>query len=367
MKHTILAILFFSRIALGHEHDHENAAPASDEAHGLILGHGDAKYRVDMMWAKADPIVAPVINSHAIAEGKDGLIYVVTDHPENAFVVFKKDGTYVRSFGKGLYGGHGLEFFEKDGEEFLVHVDCGWHFKAEGWNAKSLNGKVTILKTDGTIVRTLPTPVELGVSLPEAKKFKPCDVAVTPKGTLLIADGYATDIVYEVTFEGKLVKHWGGRNAGPGSLSNAHGISIDLSNPKKPLVWVPSRNECKVKAFTLDGEYVDQIELPGAYAGQLFFRGDKIYTAVCWSKKEGTGKKMGQSGFILILDRKTKRVISAPGGTEPKYLDGVLQPMTQKTNTFIHGHDLYVDKDGAIYLGEWNANRRYPSKLTPVK
>lgn len=365
MKHIFLSLCILSSLALGHEH--EGGESASDETHGLILGHGNVKYRVDMKWAKADPKVAPVINSHAIAEGKDGLIYVVTDHPENAFVVFKKDGTYVKSFGKGLQGGHGLEFFEKDGEEFLVHVDCGWHFEAEGWNAKSLNGKVTILKTDGTIVRTLPTPEELGVDLPEAKKFQPCDVAITPSGTLLIADGYATDIVYELTTEGKLVKFWGGQNKKPSSLSNAHGISIDLSDPKKPLVWVSSRNECKIKAFTLDGEYVDQIELPGAFAGQLFFRGDKIYTAVCWSKKEGTGKKMKQSGFILVLDRKTKRVISAPGGSEPTYLDGVLQPMTQATKTFIHGHDLYIDEAGSIYVGEWNSNRRYPAKLTPVK
>jgi len=58
-----------------------------------MLGHGEAKYTVDLNWAKATPEEAPVINSHAIEEGKDGLLYLVTDHPENAFLVFKKDGT----------------------------------------------------------------------------------------------------------------------------------------------------------------------------------------------------------------------------------------------------------------------------------
>jgi hypothetical protein len=346
---------------------HTSGRSMSKTAQGLILGHNGLNYQVNLNWSKADPEVAPVINSHALAEGRDGLIYLVTDHPKNAFVVFKKDGTYVRSFGEGLVGGHGIEIFEKDGEEFLIHVDCGWHFAAEGWNATPRNGRVTILKMDGTILSSLPTPYEMGIGEAGDKQFMPCDVAVTPQGTILIADGYATDFIYEMTMTGELVRRWGGPKEGdPSHLKNAHGISLDLSNPEKPLVWVPSRNENKLKAFTLDGRYMETIDLPGAYAGQLFFRDDKVYTAVCWSKENGTGDRLNQSGFLLILDRKTKQVLSAPGGSEPSYVNGVLQPLYQTTKTFIHGHDLFVDSDGAIYLGEWNADRRYPSKLTPV-
>jgi peptidylamidoglycolate lyase len=88
---------------------------------------------------------------------------------------------------------------------------------------------------------------------------------------------------------------------------------------------------------------------------------------VCWSKDTDTGKRLKESGFLLVLDRKTKKVISAPGGSKPTYVDGVLQPLYQTTKTFIHGHDLYVDSTGAIYFGEWNADRRYPAKLTPVE
>jgi hypothetical protein len=66
------------------------------------------------------------------------------------------------------------------------------------------------------------------------------------------------------------------------------------------------------------------------------------------------------------MDRKTKKVISAPGGNKPVYIDGLLQPLYQTSKTFIHGHDLYVDSDGAIYLSEWNADRRYSAKLSPV-
>ena len=195
----------------------------------------------------------------------------------------------------------------------------------------------------------------------------PCDAAYTPGGTLLIADGYGSNFIYEFTLEGKLLKKWGGPTKDEANLSNAHGISINATDPRGPLVWVPSRSQCQIKAFTLDGTHVDTIDLPGAFAGQLVFRDDKIYTAVCWSKENGTGKKLSQSGFVLVLDRKTKRVRSAPGGSEPAYIDGKLQPMHQTEAVFKHCHDLYVDSTGDIYVGEWNADRRYPWKLTLVK
>ena len=57
----------------------------------------------------------------------------------------------------------------------------------------------------------------------------------------------------------------------------------------------------------------------------------------------------------------------APGGSESKSLDGKLQPLHKMSKPFLHGHDLYVDAEGAIYLGEWNANRPDPTKLPPVK
>ena len=136
---------------------------------------------------------------------------------------------------------------------------------------------------------------------------------VTVKRTV---DGYGSNFIYEFSLEGKLLKKWGGPTKDAANLSNAHGISLDTADPRGPLVWVPSRSQNQIKAFTLDGKHVDSLDLPGAFAGQLFFRGDKIYTAVCWSK-DAKGKQLPQSGFLLVLDRATKKVLSAPGRTCP--------------------------------------------------
>jgi hypothetical protein len=66
-RFLLLSSLFVLTVHAGAQQD----AASRDAA---VLGHGSARYRVDMKWAKADPAVAPVINSHAMAESRDGHI-----------------------------------------------------------------------------------------------------------------------------------------------------------------------------------------------------------------------------------------------------------------------------------------------------
>jgi hypothetical protein len=329
-----------------------------------VIGHNGLRYRVNREWSQADRAVAPVTNAHAMIEDSEGQIYLVTDDLANAFIVYEKDGTFVRSFGSELKGGHGIDLINVDGEELLIHVDAGWHqTKPSAWEWERTNGSITLLRKDGTIVRRLPSPHELGIFDAETL-YQPCDVAVTPDGDILVADGYSTDQVLHFKADGTLVRVWGGKNPGdPGHLDNAHGISIDTSDPQNPKVWVSSRAESKLKAFTLDGQWLQTIDLPGALAGQAFFSDGKLYTGVCWSLENGVGQRLEESGFVIIIDHKTHRVLSAPGGTPPVYADGKLQPLHQAQSVFKHVHDLYVDAEGDIYVGEWNSGNRYPYKL----
>lgn len=331
----------------------------------IVLGHGSARYQINRNWGQVGQAKAPVANAHAMVEDSQGQIYLITDHKDNAFLVYEKDGTFVRAFGD-LQGGHGIDVITLEGTEYLIHVDGGWHAK-DGGGWKNGNGAVTIVDKQGKVLRKLPSPIETG-HFEAGEKFKPCDVAITPDNDILVVDGYASDRVVHYKPDGTIVRVWGGRKNGqPDNLSNAHGISIDSSDPKNPVVWVSSRNENKMKLFTLEGQYIETLEFPGSFVGQAVFRGDKIYLGVCWSKKDGVGKRLGNSGYLLVLDRKTRKVISAPGGTEPVYKDGKLQPMHQAQPIFKHVHDLYVDKQGHIYVGEWNAGQRYPYRLTPVR
>lgn len=79
-KQAIIVLKRFSRTERASSHTHEGTGVHS--AQGTVLGHNGLRYQVDLNWAKANPKVAPVINSHALAEGWEGLVNVVTDHPK---------------------------------------------------------------------------------------------------------------------------------------------------------------------------------------------------------------------------------------------------------------------------------------------
>jgi len=65
MSTHVLRLLSVSFVFLA-AHATAQETPASPD--GVTIGHGPTRYRVDMKWAKADPSVAPVINSHALAK-----------------------------------------------------------------------------------------------------------------------------------------------------------------------------------------------------------------------------------------------------------------------------------------------------------
>ena len=48
-------------------------------------------------------------------------------------------------------------------------------------------------------------------------------------------------------------------------------------------------------------------------------------------------------------------------------VEGKIQPMFQTTKTFLHVHDLCVDRDGNIFVVQWNAKGAYPIKLELLK
>lgn len=58
------------------------------------------------------------------------------------------------------------------------------------------------------------------------------------------------------------------------------------------------------------------------------------------------------------------RVISNPGGSEPRYNDaGGLLVMMQEKPVIQHGHDVCVDDEQSLYVCQWNAGKAHPYKL----
>ncbi len=370
MKKLILASFFLSLGLAAHPVDEGTSlcatVPAPVPAVGTGLGHGDMKFSVAAGWGQLDPKKNPIYNCHAMVQLKNGDFIALCDNTLHNCLRYSPDGKLISAGITEYPGAHGLEIFERDGQERLVVVDSGWAVRA----GKQLRerGRVAITDTNGQLILSLPDPLSVG-AYDAGMNFMPCDAAVAPNGDIYVSDGYGSNWVLQYDKDGKFIRKFGGSTeADPkAQLHEAHGISVDLRDPQKPRLIVSSRADNQLKYFSLDGKYLGDIDLPGAYCGQAAVHGDKLYVGACWSKKDGTGPKVGgASGFVIILDKNDK-VISCPGGVEPKYVDGKLQPLYQAVPVFVHVHDLCVDRDGNIIVVQWAAGGASPIKLEAVK
>ena len=82
---------------------------------------------------------------------------------------------------------------------------------------------------------------------------------------------------------------------------------------------VTSRKDCCIKRFTLDGQYLDRINLPGGYPCRPVIHGDHLFVSLCWSGSH----LRPNSGFLVVLD-KNNQVCETLGGTAELDSDGNL-------------------------------------------
>ncbi len=360
LRHTSLAT-----VALALANVLPPAAAGRTRPQPQVVGHGSHRYRVDKNWCKANTRQTPVFNCHEMVQDSGGRLIMITDEVKNNILVFDTSGKLLDAWGTRYPGGHGLTLSAEGTEDFLFITDCGWFFgKDRQWHRQA--GSVSKTTLDGRLLFTLGHPATIGVYKP-GQPFMPTEVAVAPNGDFYVADGYGSDYILHYNAQGQYIRHFGGhQNANPDhNLNNAHGVAVDMRNPANPRLICTSRDDNAFKFFSLTGEYQETVHLPGAYVCRPVLDGQNIYAGVCWSNNPATGKRTDGSGFVTVLDQ-ANRVVSNPGGSEPTYQNGVLQPMFQQGDTFVHGHDVCVDKDKNLYVCQWNAGKTYPVKLVRI-
>jgi peptidylamidoglycolate lyase len=308
-----------------------------------IIGHNGFKYRVNANWGIPQPGTYPVNDCHEMVMAKNGLLYLLTNETQNNILVYNKDGKVVNSGGTTYPGAHGLTLSNEGGEEFLYITDTKRHQVIK----TTLSGKELM-------VLDFPKEIPLYTS---ADEYKPTETAIAPNGDIYVTDGYGHQFVIQYDSKGNYIRHWGGRGDDPDQFDCVHGVAIDYRKAK-PTLLLTSRNHNALKRFTMDGQYLDVINLPGSFICRPVISGNNVYGAVFRSERNDN---FG-SGYVTIIDE-NDRVVSTPGGTEPVYIDGILQPQKKADDTFIHPHDVCVDGDENLYIPQWKSNKTYPLLL----
>lgn len=312
-----------------------------------IIGHGDFRYKVDMHWGVQDAGKIPVNDCHEMVQDKKGRLILLTNETKNNVLIYDRSGKVLKTWGTEFPGAHGLTIFEEGGEEFLFITD---------------HDRNQVFKTtlDGRILLTIDYPKETG-KYEKKEKFRPTEVAVAPNGDFYVADGYGEQYIIHYDHKGKLLNVFGGRGDEGPLFNNAHGICLDNRDKENPVLLISARVQNALKRFTLEGEYIETIKLPGAFISRPVIDDENIYTAVLVSKMPWNS----ESGFVLVLD-KDNQVVSVPGGGHPLYDNGNLNKMVQEGNTFKHPHDVCIDSDKNLYIPQWSSGKTYPIKLERI-
>jgi peptidylamidoglycolate lyase len=313
----------------------------------IIFGHNNKRYRIDTKWGALDFNRYPVKDCHEMVQDSKGRIILLTNETKNNLIIYDKKGKLISTWGSEYPGAHGLTLFNENGEEVLFITDTNRH---------------QVIKTslDGRVLLTLNYPKETG-EYTKAEEYVPTETTIGPNGDIYAADGYGKDFIVQYNYKGDYIRHWGGRGMEAKHLKNAHGICYDNRDKNNPVLMVTSREQNAFKRFTIDGKYIDTIDLPGAWVCRPVIHGDFLYAAVLQS----SSRLWQQSGFVTILDKNNK-VVSNIAGSEPTYNNNKVEEMYQTIKAFQYPHDVCVDDEENLYVAQWNSGNVYPYKLMPV-
>ncbi|MEM9585966.1 MAG: 6-bladed beta-propeller [Planctomycetota bacterium] len=266
---------------------------------------------------------------------------VVIDRAGNIFTsanrgvyVFSPDGKVVHSFLGGDYTNlHDIEIREEDGVEYI--------YGARNKNAEGIKFDAHT----GEVVLRLPFPEESGLRL---KKFSPTAITVAPGGDIFLSDGYASNHVFRFDSNGKYLSHFGTKGNGLKQFNTAHGMTLD-TRYDPPLLLICDRNhepKGRLLHYSLDGEFLEEVVTGLGMPTSVAIWGDYVSVP-------------DLHGRLVVLD-KSNTIISVLGhNSNPKTRGSFKVPQSEWIEGVFSGtHGSYWDKDGNLYVQDWNTSGR---------
>jgi DNA-binding beta-propeller fold protein YncE len=294
----------------------------------------DFGYEADDQWAKLPPgLTWPEVVG--VATDRQDRVYVF-NRGEHPVVVFDRDGTFLHSWGEGVFvRPHGITIDPDEGV----------------WCADDNDHTVRKFTLDGRLLLTLGTsgrPSDTGATSMDYRNVVragppfhyPTNLAVSPEGNLYVSDGYGNARVHVFAPDGRHLFSWGELGAGRGQFHLPHGVAVD----REGTVYVADRENSRVQLFTPEGKYLSEWT-DVARPCQVFLHGDNVYVAELgfhagrWPGNPYPDDAPG--GRVSIFDRDGKVLARWGGGRNPC-----------APGDFFAPHGICVDSRGDVYVCE---------------
>ncbi|MFQ5732012.1 MAG: 6-bladed beta-propeller [Planctomycetaceae bacterium] len=330
-RSTCIAATFMLSFAL--------PAFAADKIQPVRMGCGLMTFDTVPGWGlspRGRSVIGPTHG--AVVIDKAGHIY--TSARDGVFV-FSPDGKVVRRFlGKDFSNIHDMEIRQEAGDEFI--------YAARNANAEGIKFHAET----GDIVLKLKLPKESGLKV----RFNPTAITVAPNGDIFLSNGYASDHIFKYDKTGKYLMHFGSKGDGLKQFHTAHGMTLD-TRYQPPRLLICDRNhrpKGRLLHYSLDGKFIAEVVTGLGMPTSVAIQGD--YVSV--PDLHGRLVILDKSNTIIAVlghnaNRKKGRSFNIP---QEKWVEGV----------FSGTHGSYWDKDGNLYVQDWNVSGRI-IKLVRVK
>ena len=270
---------------------------------------------------------------------KAGNIYTSAN---KGVVVFSPDGKEIQSYiGDQFTNIHDMEIREEEGGEFIYGAR---NAAAEGikFNAHT-----------GDVVLKLPFPEESGLKL---EKFAPTAITVAPNGDIILSDGYASNHVFKFDKSGKYLMHFGAKGNDLKQFNTAHGMTLD-TRYDPPRLLICDRNhqpKGRLLHYDLDGNFLEEVITGLGMPTSVSVQGDFVSVP-------------DLHGRVVILDKSNTIMAVLGHNPDPTKRVNFNVPQDQWIEGVFSGtHGSYWDKDGNLYVQDWNVSGRI-MKLVRVK
>jgi len=327
-----LAVLFLFGLVL--------PSIAADQVKPVRMGCGIMTFDTVPGWGLGEDGKSVLGSTHGgVVVDKAGNVY--TSSSMGVFV-FSPDGKVIRRFLGDKYNNiHDLEIRAEEDAEFL-------------YGARNVAGEgIKFHAETGDIVLKLGIPEESGLKL---AKWSPTAITVAPNGDIILADGYASNHIFKFDKRGKYLMHFGKKGNGLKEFNTAHGMTLD-TRYDPPRLLICDRNHApkgRLVHYSLEGEFIDEVVTGLGMPTSAAVQGDYVSVP-------------DLLGRVVILDK--NNTIMAVLGFNPDPAKGrnFNVPQDQWVEGIFSGtHGSYWDKDGNLYVQDWNISGRI-IKLVRVK
>jgi DNA-binding beta-propeller fold protein YncE len=288
---------------------------------------GLLKYRVNIRFGE-EPDTMPAGwkfgRVSAVATDSRGQVFVFQRGKKaDPIVVFDPKGTYLRSWGGGMFGNpHGLRI---DGQDHVWVTDNGDH-------------QVMEFSNSGELLLTLGIKGKAGTD--DHSFNRPTDIAFAPNGDFYVSDGYGNSRVVKFSASGKYLLAWGRPGTGPGEFHIPHSVAVDSHG----IVYVSDRENNRIQIFDPNGKFLRQWTHLGATQNIFITPRDEMWIVTHRDNIENITYDT-LAGRIMLVQLSTGKILGAMESP---------------------GHWINVSRTGDIFIGSLTGNvfRWYPGWMT---